>query len=204
MREVKVFDFDGTLTTCDTLLAFIQFACGTRRFLLGFLRHSLILVLMKLHLYSNGEAKEKIFTYFFGGMNIERFNDLCAQFAARHRNIIRTKAIPLISQALHAGEKVLIITASVENWVRPFFTIFGEDANHTGGVIIVGTQIEVENGTITGRFLTPNCYGEEKVRRLLEVMPDRKLYHLTTYGDSHGDRALMEYADEAHYKPFRE
>lgn len=204
MREVKVFDFDGTLTTCDTLLAFIQFACGTRRFLLGFLRHSLMLVLMKLHLYSNGEAKEHIFAWFFRGMSEERFNELCLQFAAHHRTIIRTKAIPLISHALHAGEQVLIITASVENWVRPFFNIFGEDANTTGGVCIVGTRIEVENGMVTGRFLTPNCYGEEKVRRLLEVLPDRRLYHLTAYGDSRGDRALLAYADEAHFKPFRE
>ena len=69
---------------------------------------------------------------------------------------------------------------------------------------IVGTRIEVENGMVTGRFLTPNCYGEEKVRRLLEVLPDRRLYHLTAYGDSRGDRALLAYADEAHFKPFRE
>lgn len=204
MKEVKVFDFDGTLTTCDTLLAFIRFACGTRRFLLGFLRHSLLLVLMKLKLYSNGKAKQKIFSYFFSGTPQQRFDELCAQFAATHRTIIRTKAIPLISGALHAGEKVLIVTASVENWVRPFFNIFGEDATNTGGVMIVGTRIEVENGIVTGRFLTPNCYGEEKVRRLLEVLPDRHLYHLTAYGDSHGDRAMLAYADEAHYKPFRE
>ncbi len=203
MREVKAFDFDGTLTSCDTLLAFIQYACGTKRFLAGLLRHSLILVLMKLHLYSNGEAKQRIFSYFFRGMTLQRFDELCAQFASSHRKIIRTQAIPLISHALRAGETVVVITASVENWVIPFLNIFGDNANTTGGVAVIGTRIEVENGMLTGRFLTPNCYGKEKVRRLLGVLPDRYQYHLTAYGDSRGDAEMLAYADEAHYKPFR-
>ena len=31
-RTVAVFDFDGTLTTKDTLLEFIKFSCGTGKF----------------------------------------------------------------------------------------------------------------------------------------------------------------------------
>ena len=53
MRKVYAFDFDGTLTTRDTLLVFIRYACGTRAFLLGFLRHAHQLVLMKLGFYPN-------------------------------------------------------------------------------------------------------------------------------------------------------
>ena len=53
MRKVYAFDFDGTLTTCDTLLAFIRYAKGTPAFVRGFLRHAHLLVLMKLRLYPN-------------------------------------------------------------------------------------------------------------------------------------------------------
>ena len=33
-KKVYLFDFDGTITSADTLLRFIRFACGTWRFLL--------------------------------------------------------------------------------------------------------------------------------------------------------------------------
>ena len=76
MKKEKIycFDFDGTLTTKDTLLEMIKFAKGKTRFLLGFLLYSPILVLMKLHLFPNWKAKQLIFKHFFGGMTIEDFD----------------------------------------------------------------------------------------------------------------------------------
>jgi phosphoserine phosphatase len=69
-------------------------------------------------------------------------------------------------------------------------------------VKVLGTQIEVADGSLTGRFLTKNCYGQEKVKRLLEQYPDRREYHLTAYGDSRGDKEMLAFADESYYKPF--
>ena len=75
--KLFAFDFDGTLTTRDTLIEFIRYACGTARFLLGFLLYSPLLVMMKLRLYSNGKAKQKVFAHFFKGMTIDAFDTLC-------------------------------------------------------------------------------------------------------------------------------
>ena len=44
---VAAFDFDGTLTTRDTLIAFIRYTHGVHRMCLGFMRHAHLLVLMK-------------------------------------------------------------------------------------------------------------------------------------------------------------
>ena len=193
MKQVVAFDFDGTLTTRDTLLAFIRYAKGTRAFLWGFLRHAHLLVLMKLGLYPNWKAKQRVFSYFFGGMSLDVFDALCQQFAADNRHLLRPEGIQAVQQTQADGAEVLIVSASIDNWVQPFFP----------SVKVVGTQIEVANGRLTGRFLTPNCYGEEKVRRILALYPDRHEYHLTAYGDSRGDKQLLAFADEAHYKPFR-
>ena len=193
MREIYAFDFDGTLTTRDTLLAFIRYAKGTRAFLWGFLRHAHLLVLMKLGLYPNWKAKQRVFSYFFKGMALDVFDTLCRQFAAENRHLLRPEGIKTLQQAQSEGAGVLIVSASIDNWVQPFFP----------GVTVVGTQIEVNNDRLTGRFVTANCYGEEKVRRILALYPDRSAYHLTAYGDSRGDKQLLAFADEAHYKPFR-
>ena len=188
MKQLFAFDFDGTLTTRDTLIAFIRYACGTPRFLLGFLLHAPLLVLMKLRLYSNGKAKQRLFSWFFRGMPIETFDTLCQSFASTHRHLLRPETVRLLQQALSEGSEVLVVSASIDNWVQPFFPT----------VTVLGTQIEVIDGRLTGRFLTPNCYGQEKVRRILALHPDRSAYRLTAYGDSRGDRELLAFADEAH------
>ena len=188
MFKVFAFDFDGTLTIRDTLIAFIRYACGTSRFLLGFLLHAPLLVLMKLRLYSNGKAKQRLFSWFFRGMPLETFDTLCQSFALSHRHLLRPETVCLLQQALSEGSEVLIVSASIDNWVQPFFPT----------VTVLGTQIEVIDGRLTGRFLTPNCYGQEKVRRILALHPDRSAYRLTAYGDSRGDRELLAFADEAH------
>ena len=186
--KLFAFDFDGTLTTRDTLIEFIRYACGTVRFLLGFLLYSPLLVLMKLRLYSNGKAKQKVFAHFFKGMTIDKFDTLCQDFASTHRHLLRPEVVSQLEQALSEGAEVLIVSASIDNWVQPFFP----------KVKVLGTQIEVIDGRLTGRFLTPNCYGQEKVRRILTLHPDRSAYHLTAYGDSRGDRKMLAFADEAH------
>ncbi len=188
MKQLFAFDFDGTLTTRDTLIAFIRYACGTPRFLLGFLLHAPLLVLMKLRLYSNGKAKQRLFSWFFRGMPIETFDALCQSFASTHRHLLRPETVRLLQQALSEGSEVLVVSASIDNWVQPFFP----------AVTVLGTQIEVIDGRLSGRFLTPNCYGQEKVRRILALHPDRSAYRLTAYGDSRGDRELLAFADEAH------
>ena len=89
---------------------------------------------------------------------------------------------------------MLIVSASIDNWVQPFFA----------QVKVLGTQIEVVNGKLTGQFLSKNCYGQEKVNRILTLYPNRQDYHLTAFGDSRGDKELLAWADESHFKPFRE
>ena len=87
-KKVYAFDFDGTLTTKDTLLAFIRYAKGTGKTILGALLFSPILILMRLHLYPNWKAKQQVFSYFFKGMEIGDFNDLCKRFAHDNRQLL--------------------------------------------------------------------------------------------------------------------
>ena len=194
MKKVYAFDFDGTLTTKDTLLEFIRFAKGSSSFWLGFLFHIHLLILMKLGFYPNWKAKQKVFAHFFKGMTIEEFDAICQDFAASSRHLLRPKGIEAINQALREGSEVLIVSASIDNWVQPFFV----------DVKVLGTKIEVKDGKLTGRFLSKNCYGQEKVNRILALYPNRQDYNLTAFGDSRGDKELLAWADESHFKPFRE
>lgn len=193
MRTVIATDFDGTLTRRDTLIEFIRFAKGDVVFFFGFLLFSPLIVLMKLHLYPNWKTKQKVFSFFFRGTSIEEFNRLGKEFADHSQHLLRWGGLELIEKAKAEGADIVVISASIDNWVQPFFP----------ELLVLGTQVEVKDGLLTGRFSTKNCYGQEKVNRLLSVFPDRENYRLIAYGDSSGDRKLLDFADEQHYKPFQ-
>ncbi len=198
MRKIYAFDFDGTLTTKDTLLEFIRFAKGSGQMFLGFLLFSPLLILMKLHLFANWKTKQKIFSYFFKGMNIDDFNTLCTRFARQNMHLLRPAGKEKVRMAIEEEQAtVLIISASIDNWVRPFFDEIDEK------IQVLGTQIEVKENHLTGRFTSKNCYGKEKVNRLTALYPHREAYNLIAFGDSKGDKELLDYADKGYYKPFR-
>lgn len=195
--RIYAFDFDGTLTTKDSFLEIIKFAYGERRLFGTLLLFSPILLLMKLRLYPNWKAKQKVFSYLFKGMDIEKFDAICRDFAVAKHGMMRPKGLECLRKAVEEKAKVIVVSASIDNWVRPFFADYGDD------VMVSCTRIEVRDGVVTGKFLTKNCYGEEKVKRLVRAFPYRKSYELVAFGDSRGDKKMLEYADEKHYKPFR-
>ncbi len=196
LGEIHAFDFDGTLTRRDTLIEFIRFAKGDKAFLLCFLRYSPLLVLMKMGLYPNWKAKQRVFSYCFKGMPLEQFDSLCRRFAGKKAGLMRPKGLAKVRDVLARGGKVVVVSASVKNWVEPFFA-------DIPGVYVLGTMIGVADGKLTGRFITKNCYGEEKVNRLLQLFPERTQYWLVAYGDSRGDTQLLDFANEGYYKPFK-
>lgn len=199
MTRIAVFDFDGTVTRKDTLIEFIRFAKSSMALYWGLLLHLPWLILMKLHLCDNGETKERVFSWFFKGMNLEQFNQLGLQFyETQAEKLLHTDAVQAIKEYKQNGDIIVILSASIENWVQPFASALQAEG-------LLGTQVEVQKGVLTGRFATKNCYGQEKVDRLkawiasnVEEQP-----YVIAYGDSRGDKELLEFANEKHYKSFK-
>lgn len=203
-KKIYVFDFDGTLTTADTLLEFIRFAAGRRRMLWGFALHAPWLVLMKLGLYPNYKAKQRVFAHFFGGMEAGRFRALCEQFARQGRHLLRPAALRFVDKVRPGADGMAIVSASIDDWVEPFARLYMGRQRDGAPIAVLGTKVEVgADGRLTGRFATANCYGPEKVRRIAAVWPRRDDCFITAFGDSRGDKEMLSYADEGYYKPFR-
>ncbi len=195
--RIAVFDFDGTITTRDTLLEFIKHARGTTALYGGLLRYSPLLIAYKLHLYSNERAKERLFSHFFRGVELSRFDRWCQSFfEQKGRGLLCPGAVEAIQERLLDCDRVLIASASISNWIRPF-------AHELGIKEILSTEAEVDSeGRLTGRFANHNCYGIEKVTRLSQLFPDIRAHYLIAYGDSKGDSPLLDCADEPYYRTF--
>ncbi|MFL5808985.1 MAG: HAD family hydrolase, partial [Flavisolibacter sp.] len=160
-KKIAFFDFDGTITTKDTLLEFIKFDKGSFRFLLGFLINSPYLLAYKLKIISNQSAKEKVLQFFFHDTPLSAFNEKCAAFVSGELpKLIRPKALEEIEKLQEKGSEVVIVSASPENWIRHWADSLR--------VQLIASRLEVKDGKVTGKILGKNCHGDEKVCRINE------------------------------------
>ena len=195
-QRIAFFDFDGTITTKDTFLEFIKFFKGTASFYLGFLVYSPFLVAYKLKIIPNYVAKQKVLQYFFKGESIEVFQKRCDAFGEeRLPRLIRSKALTEIEKLKAAGFTIVIVSASAENWIRKWAQ--GE------GLLLMGTRLATDGNVITGSIDGNNCYGDEKVCRIKEDFDLSEYREIYCYGDSEGDKAMLNLATVSFYKPFR-
>jgi HAD superfamily hydrolase (TIGR01490 family) len=195
-KEIAFFDFDGTITTRDTLLEFIKFKKGSFGFLAGFVLKSPWLVAYKLGIISNQSAKEKVLEFFFKGTPVESFGDYCRDFAREALpKLMRPKALEEIKRLQQNGLVVVVVSASPENWIRQW----ASDC----GVQLLASRLEVKEGRITGKIMGKNCHGAEKVRRITEVYNLSEYEVVAAYGDTNGDKPMLQLAASGFFKPFR-
>jgi len=194
--KIVAFDFDGTITTKDTLFEFIKFTKGKYKLLWGLVLYSPLLVLSIINLFSRSKTKELLFSHFYKGTSLKQFNKWGEGFINYLSPLIRPGAIEEIKKELKNESVVLIISASLENWILPWAV--------TQGIhIVISTRPEIDDAEkLTGNFASLNCSGQEKVNRLLELFPERNSYELWAYGDSKGDKQLIEFADKGWYNKF--
>ncbi|MEQ8361805.1 MAG: HAD-IB family hydrolase [Cyclobacteriaceae bacterium] len=194
-NSLAVFDFDGTLIKSDSFLEFIRFYKGVRNFYFGILLWSPLLVLMKARLLSNSRIKQYVLSYFFEGENIKYFNSRGDEFARRCiPRMLNPEAMEKLHWHLREGHKVLIISASAENWIKAWSDLFR--------VELIATKLEVKNNLLTGSISGSNCYGIEKLRRLREHVDLSAYSEIFVYGDSKGDKEILSIATDPFYRKF--
>lgn len=186
---LALFDFDGTITTRDTLLDFTRYALGTPRFLAGMLRLAPMLLRFKLKQISNTQAKEAFLKNFFAGWPEKNFNQKARKYALEQIDkIVRHKARERL--AAHAGDAIVIVSASLENWLKPWCQKHGYQ--------LIAGKAALSAGTISGKLAGPNCFGPEKVRRIEQQFRLSDFKSIYAYGDSRGDKEMLELADRAY------
>ncbi|PAF43961.1 HAD-IB family hydrolase [Helicobacter sp. 11S02596-1] len=185
-KNIAFFDFDGTITNQDSLIAFVKFLVGKKAFYIGILKHWHILVGFKIGIFSNSFAKEALSRYFFAGYPEEAFQKKCAMFLPLLKAMLKDSALKRLCWHKERGDEVVLVSASFESYLKPLCDELG--------IICIGSVLEVIDGRLTGRFLGANCYGEQKVKRITERFDLRAYEDITAYGDSRGDREMLALA----------
>jgi phosphatidylglycerophosphatase C len=195
--QLALFDFDGTITTRDTLKEFVRFYRGRAKYFESMVMLSPILALYAVKLIPNWKAKQFFLARHFRGEKIGDFNSRCQEFSRQVLpSLIRPKALETIMAYRKANITMAVVSASAENWVKPFCDQYG--------LLCLATRLEVKNGVITGNIEGRNCYGDEKVCRIKDQFDLSTFDEIIAYGDSSGDREMLQLANRKFYKPWRE
>jgi HAD superfamily hydrolase (TIGR01490 family) len=193
--QLVLFDVDGTLTRSDTMFSFAMFVAGKGRLFLALWLVSPVLVGMKLGLVDRGRAKGLLLRVCFGGITQSALQQAAARFAVeRLPSLLRPGAPEQVKAYLDAGDRVLLVSASLDLWLAPIAEALG--------VGLISTEAAWKNGRFVG-LAGVNCRGPEKVRRILERLDLADFSRSIAYGDSSGDREMLAMADEGHFQPFR-
>ncbi|PAF53548.1 hypothetical protein BKH42_05595 [Helicobacter sp. 13S00482-2] len=198
MREnIAFFDFDGTMTHKDSLFLFVRFLVGKRGFYWGIFIHLYILLGYLMGILKNSYAKERLSGYFFKGYESKEFLDKCEKFLPILKTTLKESALKKIYWHKKQGHKVVLVSASFEEYLRPLCEELKIDC--------IGTILEITNGRLSGKFASLNCYGKEKVNRIQSKYVLKDYTQIYAYGDSEGDKEMLELAplENRFYKFFK-
>jgi len=192
--RLALFDLDGTLTRGDTLLPFLRFVAGTPALAAGLVRLAPMLVSAAAGWSQTQAAKEAVLTHFLRGKRAADLQRAGEQFARRSLPALaRAHRLEQLRSHRASGDTCVLVTASLDLYVEPWARMQGFDA-------VLSSRLETRDGIATGRLDGLNCYGGEKVRRIRAWLGERAVRRSWAYGDSRGDREMLEFADESFYR----
>ncbi len=196
---VAAFDVDGTITRRDCVVPFMRrissvFTVSRR---LAARPHVLVPALVRA---DRDRVKELASAAAFRGLREHDVRAAGAEFARHvHDRWLRSDTLERLRRHQAAGDTTVFVSASFEIYLKPLAELLDVDG-------VVATRLAATDGVLTGSLEGANCRGPEKVRRLHEWLAHhhphvggRRGLRVVAYGDSPGDRELLEDADEAHW-----
>ena len=150
----------------------------------------------QLRVVSTGRFKQQTIAAFGMCDVVNRANDqgranwLLPELQAQ----LKPEALQRLRWHQQRGDRVLLCSASPRLLLQPLADWLG--------VELLCTELEQVQGQWQPKLSSPNCKGPEKVRRLEQHLGPLGVPTIEAYGDSKGDRELLQAAALPHYRSF--
>lgn len=190
MEKLAIFDIDYTITRKETLMEFFKYLVSKDIKNIKFLPRALYSGLMYgVKVYDERRVKECFLKFIENIDEAELAKLTKAFYDERISKILYKDAVDMIKKLKKEGYMVILISASPEFYVKEFYAIKEVD-------LIIGTKFRFEGGKFIRKMHGNNCKGEEKVRRLNEVLKEKNIKvdfkNSYMFSDSLSDKPLLD------------
>ena len=191
-KKIVVFDIDGTLIKTDTLLISLRKIKRDRQLLKNLFLFSFVFIFWKFKFISDKRCKEFFLKIFKICEYVNKFKDdwLIEELI----NDLNPIAIKRLEWHKKNNDRIILCSASPRLILQPL-------ANKLD-VELICTEVKHKKGNWFPKIISPNCKGIEKINRLAKYLGSLENLIIEAYGDSDGDKELLEKANLPHYKNF--
>ncbi len=195
-QALALFDFDGTLTTRDTMFEFIAFTHGKKALRKALAQQFFTLVMMQAGWTKAQHAKEKLLAHFYKGRLKTEMLELGQRFCETCiPELLKPEALKKLRWHREEGHQVLVVSASCSEWIQAWCDV--------QCLPLLSSQMAYGPHGFTGVLAGKNCNGEEKVRRIKAYLRKVPLGTVYAYGDSKGDNAMLAFSERPFYRCFQ-
>ena len=173
---LALFDFDGTITTRETLPDFLRLATPPRRLFWGKVLFALPMLAYRCGLLPVRILRSWLIRYAFAGLTRAEIESAGHRFA---RDILPGLVRPAVQASIDAhraaGDTVVVVSGGFDVYLAPWCAAQGID--------LLCSTLESHDDRLSGRYAGAQCVAEEKARRV------RARYDVDAYREihAHGD-----------------
>lgn len=185
--NLALFDFDGTLCTKDSFTSFIFYTLSKRHIVRQGIKILPWIQAYYLKLYPAHSMRLKLFGSMFDNAPSQQLEELGKEYAQTLLNKLDPALFWQLKQHQQQGDKVVIVSASIDLYLKPLCDLLDVD--------LICTVVEIKDQKITGDYATPDCSSEQKKIRVSERYDLSSYRHVYAYGNSHEDLDMLSLAD---------
>jgi HAD superfamily phosphoserine phosphatase-like hydrolase len=196
--NIAFFDFDGTITTSDSLDDFFRYISPNKRiyYKIKYFDTLIPLLLYKTNLISVEKLKLKRLNKFFRLHNHETVLTKAKIFSENIiPNSIKQSAINQIKLHLNNQIDVVIVSASLNILLNNFC--------YKNKLKLITNNLVFNEYSNKYYFNNIDCNFDEKVNRIRQIYDLSNYSNIYSYGDTNGDLAMLNIANYKYYKYFK-
>ena len=191
--NLALFDFDGTVTTHETMPDFLRRAVTPLRRALGVPVFAPMLAGYRMGLVSGTAIRSAVTMFGFRSVPVAQVHAAGERFATGYLpTVLRRAAMRRIAWHQARGDKVVLVSGGLDVYLVPWCRQHGLD--------LICSTLETRGDRLTGRYRGAQCVGEEKARRVRARYDPAACAACYAYGDTPEDAAMLALAQRRFYR----
>ncbi|MGV8961304.1 MAG: HAD family hydrolase [Stenotrophomonas sp.] len=190
--ELALFDFDHTITVCDTYSRFLRRVATPEQRAQAWWRIGPWLLGYRLKLISAERIRRRVTEQVFRGRHAGEVAQMAQDYAREHLPaMMRPQMLEQIRWHKAQGHTVAVVSASIDLYLLRWCD--------QQGLELICNRLEAEAGRLTGRYAEGDC-GPHKVAQIRRRYDLSRYLRIHAYGDSAEDKPMLALAHERWYR----